>query len=102
MSHQRFASRARKPLGQQDRNPRKRKPWTFEKLEDRMVFSVDLSNMHAASWSSDNAVGAALTAANEAHWAQLTYGTASGSMTDGTPKLSRMSLPNDPYFPDPT
>jgi subtilase family protein/SdrD B-like protein/GEVED domain-containing protein/proprotein convertase P-domain-containing protein len=93
MGHQRFATRGRTSLAKlAENNPRKRRSWTFERLEDRLVFSVS-PNMQVISFSSDNPEGAALTAAHEMYWAQSAY-----TGTPDAPKYTFMSLPTDPMF----
>src|SRR5204863_234208 len=83
---------------------RKRKSWTFERLEDRLVFSV--APVQAISFSNDTPEGAALTLLDEMRWSQMAAASASGQTADAsTVKYTTMSLPNDPYFPnlsDPT
>jgi hypothetical protein len=102
----RFGLRNRQALGSSfSRAQRKRKSWSFERLEDRLVFSVDPVDLQTVSFSNDTAAGAALTLADELHWAQLM--AANGSTASGdsagastTPNLTFLSLPNDPLFPD--
>src|SRR4051794_25425182 len=88
---------------------RKRKSWTFERLEDRLVFSVTpytgnaLANLQSVSFSSDNPAGAALTLADELNWAQAAAASAAGQNVDpfSSVRFVTTSLPNDPYFPNP-
>jgi len=62
MGQYRNASRARKGLGPlAKRVERKRKSWTFERLEDRLVFSVQ-----SVSFSNQTPEGAALTLLRDA------------------------------------
>src|SRR5262249_41062326 len=102
MGHYRNASRGRRALGPlAKRVERKRKSWTFERLEDRLVFSVDLSGWQQYSFSNQTPEGAALTLADELYWAQaMAAQNGGGAGTSSTPALTPMSLPNDPYFPD--
>jgi subtilisin family serine protease len=91
MGQQRNASRGRKSIGAlTKRIERKRKSWSFEQLEQRLVFSTTPLSY---SFSSDNAQGAALTLADELRWAQAA--ASNGTATNFAP----MSLPNDPLFP---
>src|SRR5262245_26119634 len=93
MGRYRNASRGRKALSPfAKRVERKRKAWIFERLEDRLVFSVDLSNFQSYSFSNQTAEGAALTLADELRWAQAA--AANGT----TANFTTMSLPNDPLF----
>ncbi len=103
MGHRRFASPRRKALGPlTHRAQRKRKSWTFERLEDRLVFSVD-AGPQFYSFSSDNPAGAAQTILDELNWAQMAaaQSSANSSATTGA-TYSPMSLPTDPLFPDPS
>jgi len=79
------------------RNPRKRKPFTFETLEPRLAFSVAPMELQTTSLSSDTPEGAAAIFLRELQWAALQ----SASM-NGTLDLRTRQLPTDPYFPDPT
>ncbi len=73
------------------------KSWTFEQLEDRLVFSVDWSQVQSVSFSNDNPAGAALTLLDELNWVQVQSDNASASTA---PNFVTMSLPNDPLFAD--
>jgi subtilisin family serine protease len=89
MGHQRNALRGRKAIsGLVKRTERKRKSWTFEQLEQRLVFST---SPIVTSFSNDNPEGAALTLADELRWAQA-------ASANGTGNYSLSSLPNDPLF----
>jgi len=115
---QKSAAQGRKPMGLLANGmQRKRKSWTFERLEDRLVFSVtpytipqltgpQYGTLQAVSFSSDTPEGAALTLADELNWAYLASASAAGqstgsSTTASTANYVPMSLPNDPYFPNP-
>jgi subtilisin family serine protease len=102
MGHFRNAARGRKALGPlAKRTERKRKSWTFERLEDRLVFSVS-PTIQTVSFSSDTPEGAALTLLDEMRWSQMAAASASGQTDDASAlKYVSMSLPNDPYFPNP-
>jgi subtilisin family serine protease len=88
------------------RRERKRKSWTFERLEDRMVFSVTPQTPQVYSFSNQTAEGAALTLADEMYWAQLMYASQDGSGTDASNIQNPLAqgqffaLPNDPMFPN--
>jgi subtilisin family serine protease len=106
MGQQRKASQGRKALGPlAKRIERKRKSWTFERLEDRLVFSVS-PTIQSVSFSNDTPEGAALTLLDEMRWSQMAAASATGQTVDtSTVKYQTLSLPNDPYFPnsnDPT
>ena len=117
-SRQRGVPRLRMPLDLLiDTKQRRQKSWTFEHLEDRLVFSLNLPVVQTISFSSDNATGAALTALDELNWSQTlaNYAAATGataggaSLTDSSttssataqmsPNYVFLSLPNDPLFP---
>ncbi len=95
MGDHRIASRSRKALSPfAKRVERKRKSWTFERLEDRLAFSVNPLDLQTYSFSNQTAEGAALTLLNEMTWAQM-QGATSGT----TPQnYVTMALPNDPLF----
>jgi hypothetical protein len=97
MGQQRKASQGRKALGPlAKRIERKRKSWTFEHLEDRLVFAVQ-----SVSFSNQTPEGAALTLLDEARWAQMAAATAAGQpVNTSTASFAPSSLPNDPYFPN--
>jgi subtilisin family serine protease len=99
MGHHRNASRGRKALSPfAKRAERKRKTWMFERLEDRLVFSVQ-----SVSFSNQTPEGAALTLLDELNWANLAAANAAGQSVDNAAlKYATMSLPNDPYFPNPS
>jgi hypothetical protein len=100
MGHRRITSQGRKGFGSlAKRAQRKRKSWSFERLEDRLVFSVDplasLQSLQGVSYSSDNPDGAKLTALDEMYRAQLAAANSTGVANN-----LFMSVPtNDPMFP---
>ena len=116
MGHLRFASRRRQAHGPlANGGQRKRKSWSFERLEDRLVFSTSPFTPQVTSFSSDNPDGAALTLLDELNWAQMAAAASgstasttiasgasdSGAAADSTsPQYVFMALPNDPLFPD--
>ncbi len=92
-----------------NRNERKRKSWSFERLEDRLCFSAAPLDYQVVSFSSDNAAGAAQTLLDELYWGQLQAASAAGSAAGATidttidmdtPRYVVMSLPTDPLFAD--
>src|SRR4029079_18872417 len=89
MGHQRNALRGRKAIsGLVKRTERKRKSWTFEQLEQRLVFST---SPIVTSFSNGNPEGAALTLADELRWARA-------RAANGPGNSSLPSWPNDPLF----
>jgi subtilisin family serine protease len=79
------------------RNPRKRKAFTFETLEQRYAFSATPLGTQTSSISSDSVEGAAAILMRELQWAALQSGG-----TNGTFNLTPFQIPTDPYFPDPS
>jgi PEP-CTERM motif len=80
--YRRFASQPKR------RAQLKRKSLSFERLEERLVFSVDLSTLPTVSFSNATPEGAALTLADEVHWAQLMAGSQSTASGDGLTSLA--------------
>ncbi|MCI0359708.1 MAG: S8 family serine peptidase, partial [Planctomycetaceae bacterium] len=77
------------------RDPRKRRAFSFEQLEQRLAFSIAPLELQTTSISSDTAEGAAAILLRELQWAAMQSGNT-------TPvQLTTMALPTDPYFPDP-
>ncbi|HEX5471703.1 MAG TPA: S8 family serine peptidase, partial [Lacipirellulaceae bacterium] len=98
MGHRRNATRKGKAISSLlGRAPRKRKSWTFERLEDRLVFSVAPFSYQTVSFGNDTPEGAAMTLLDELHWAQIQSGSASGTAAQTN---TTASLPTDPMFPD--
>jgi subtilisin family serine protease len=117
MGRQSFRSHNRKPLGLAGiGKQRKRKGWTFERLEDRFVFSAQTVPLfepvsyQTSSYSNDTLEGAIQTYLRELQWANYqafqagltNTTTVDGSITSSTtsdPNLFlRAALPNDPLF----
>jgi hypothetical protein len=78
-----------------NRNPRKRKSFSFETLEARYAFSTTPLNYETTSYSSDTAEGAAALLLREMQWAAL-QAASSDQRT-----IETLMLPSDPYFPNP-
>ena len=97
MGRQRFGSQRRKPLGLLNiGKQRKCKSWTFERLEDRMVFSASPLNLQTVSFGNDTPEGAALTWLHEQEWTAVQ--AAAASKLAGAATTVVLSLPNDPLF----
>jgi len=94
MNRQRTWSLLKKPLGILGRAQRKRKSYSFERLEDRLAFSVAPGTDTSAV--SDTALAAAQEAfAREMQWALMQ------AVDAATPaQYTTYSLPNDPLFPN--
>jgi subtilisin family serine protease len=75
---------------------RKRKSYTFEKLEERFAFSATPLDSESGSLSNDTAAGAAELLLREMQWALMQAGN-----TSGATQLATFALPTDPYFPNP-
>lgn len=76
---------------------RKRKCFTFERLEDRFCFSTTPLDVQTVSISSETAEGAAALWLRELQWASLQSASRSG--TDA-PQYTTFALPSDPLFTD--
>lgn len=101
MSRQNIGSPRRKPLGLLSilEKAQQRKSWSFERLEDRLVFSVTpytFPVLETVSYSNDTPEGAALTYAREFAWASYQQQLASSTGADVS--LATRALPNDPLF----
>ncbi|HEX4413663.1 MAG TPA: S8 family serine peptidase, partial [Lacipirellulaceae bacterium] len=102
-SAQHFRSSLRKPLGLLNiGKAHKRKNWTFERLEDRLVFSATgydnpAAQLTTVSVGNDTPEGAAQTWLLEQEWNVLQQTAAAGLPS---PDYVMFSLPNDPLFPD--
>jgi len=83
----------RKPLGILSilEKARKRKSWTFERLEDRMVFSA--TPLPTVGYSIDTPEGQLAQLMTELQWGTVQYRTDADS-----PAFVFQSLPNDPLF----
>ncbi len=96
MGRQRIGSPRRKPLGLLGNgNQRKRKSLSFERLEDRLVFSAQPIELNTVSVSSSTPDGAAEILLRELQWATLQAAVANNSQPD---QLTNFSLPIDPLF----
>lgn len=90
MGQGRNASRGRKGVGAfAKRNERKRKSWTFERLEDRLAFSVS-----PIGYGSNTPEGAAMILLDEMRWIQMAAASGKGINTN----YATSSVPNDPLF----
>ena len=103
-SRQRFGSSLRKPLGLLNiGKQQKRKHWTFERLEDRLVFSVADAckpasmQLQTVSYGNDTPEGAAMTWLAEQEWNAVQAAAAAGLPA---PDYVFLSLPTDPLFQD--
>ena len=86
------------------RTERKRRTWTFERLEDRNVFSATPLDLQFQSFSSATPEGAAAVWAREMAWMMLQSGeSTSGTGTSAVLGVDNnaavlLALPNDPYL----
>lgn len=79
---------------------RKRRSWIFERLEDRLVFSVEPTGtqlLQTVSYSSNTLEGAIATAARETEWASLQNAYANPNQALN---VQTLALPSDPLFAD--
>lgn len=96
MSRQGTASSRRKSPGlHAARGQRKRKSWTFERLEDRFCFSAAPLEIQTINLSTDTPAGASATWLREMQWAAMQYAHAAGTEA---PQLALFALPSDPMF----
>jgi subtilisin family serine protease len=102
-SPQRSRTSHRKPLGLLNiGKSHKRKSWTFERLEDRLVFSVapvqtQAMQLQTVSYGNDTPQGQLQTWLDELEWNVL-QNTAAANLP--APDYVLFSLPNDPLFQD--
>ena len=97
MNRRRFGSAFRQPLGLLSvSRERKKKTWTFERLEERTVFSVSPVPAYVG-YSNDTAEGQLATVMDELRWNAMVAANVDGSATRD---VATMALPNDPLFQD--
>jgi hypothetical protein len=92
---QRGWTAGRRPLGIFSRRKRDRKPFTFERLEDRFVFSVSPLDIQTVSFSNSTPEGAAAIWLRELEWAAR---EAASATNPALPRNVFNSLPTDPMF----
>lgn len=100
MSRQGIGSPRCKPLGILSilQKAKQRKSWSFEKLEDRLVFSATpytAGVFQTVSYSNDTPEGQLATLLAEMQWNAMQSGANNSAVLETT-----MSLPNDPLFPN--
>jgi subtilisin family serine protease len=78
---------------------RKRKSWTFERLEDRLVFSVTPPIIQTVSFSNSTPEGQAMTYLHEMQWSSFQQAALDATSTEFNSGDYTYSLPNDPLFP---
>ncbi len=85
----------RHPLSVFSKRPqRKRKTFSFERLEDRFAFSVATTAMNVVSFSNDTPEGALATWMRELEWAARQAANVNGAQ----PQYEFLALPSDPMF----
>src|SRR5215212_7695001 len=97
MGHQRSASRGRKALGPlAKRIQKKRKSYSFERLEDRFYFSATPIDTQSIFLSSSTPEGAAAILLQEQQWAAMQASAGApgaGSSVSTTQQITTHSIP---------